>query len=190
MKEITITHTGKETAVVCNANIRGRREGLLLYLPIEICALATVVGTIDEEFVESNGIDYVKLGNDGGCIVAFPGNIEIGYFSKDLNDTFLERVTENVMEFLKGKGLNATRDNNDILINETYKVFSTSKANYNHKILFGAIHVSINCDAELVDKICTKPMNKIPKGLSEYGITSDEMLDLIIGIYEAETPNI
>jgi hypothetical protein len=139
---------------------------------------------MDKEFLEANGIKTVRLGNAGGCIVAFPDNIEIGHFSMDLENAFLERLTCEVMAFLKDRGLDVTRDNNDVLIDNIYKVFSTSKATYNNIMLFSGAHISINCDAELIDKICTKPMVKIPKGLSEYGITSDEMLNLVLEVYE------
>lgn len=190
MNDITITQSAEKTAEMCSFNVRHQREGLLIYRPDEMCVLISSSDPMDKEFLEANGIKTVRLGNAGGCIVAFPDNIEIGHFSKDLENTFLERLTYEIMAFLKDRGLDVTRNNNDVLVDNTYKVFSTSKATYNDTILFSGAHISINCDAELIDKICTKPMKKIPKGLSEYGITSDEMLDLIIGIYKAETPNI
>ena len=186
MKDITITPSAEKTAQICDFNIHHQREGLLIYRPDEMCVLISSSDPMDKEFLEANGIKTVRLGNAGGCIVAFPENIEVGHFSKDIDNTFLERLTYEVMAFLKDRGLDVTRNNNDVLIDNTYKVFSTSKATYDKAILFGAIHVSINCDAELIDQICTKPMKKIPKGLSEYGITSDEMLDLIVRLYEQE----
>lgn len=190
MREIKIMYDGEEASRTCKFNIRHQIEGLAILRPIEICALITTSDSTNKEFVESNNIKTIRMGNSGGCIVAFPDNLEMGYFSKDVDGTFLERLTNRVVDYLRGKSLNATLDNNDVLIDETYKVFSTSKATYDNAILFGAIHVSINCDADLVAKICTKPMKKIPKGLSEYGITSDEMLDLILGMYKVESPNI
>lgn len=186
MEKVTISHDAEESKRICSFNIRHQREGLVILRPTEICALITTSDSTNKEFVEANGIKTVRMGNSGGCIVTFPDNLEMGYFSKDVDGTFLERLTNRVVDYLRGKGLNATLDNNDVLIDETYKVFSTSKANYDGALLFGAIHVSINCDAELVDKICSKPMKKIPKGLSEYSITSDEMLDLILEVYEGE----
>ena len=186
MKDIIITQDGKKTAEVSSFMARHQREGLVVFRPTELCVMITVSDTGNKEFMESNGIKAYRMGTGGGCIVAFPDNLEIGLFTKNLESTFLERATEKVVDFLKGKGLNIILDNNDVLVDGTYKVFSTSKMTYNETLLLGAIHVSINCDAELVDKICTKPMKKIPKGLSEYGITSDEMLDLIVGVYEQE----
>lgn len=190
MKRVIITHDAQEAASLCEFSIKHDDECLAILRPTEICALITTSDTTDKDFVEANGIKTVRMGNSGGCIVAFPDNLEMGYFSKDIEGTFLERLTNQIVDYLKSRGLNVSLDNNDVLIDGTYKVFSTSKAKYNGTLLFGAIHVSINCDAELVDKICSKPMKKIPKGLSEYGITSDEMLDLIVGLYKDETPNI
>lgn len=186
MKEVRITRDIQESANICSSYVRNQLEGLAIFRPTEVCALITTLDTTNKEFVEANNIKTIRLGNAGGCIVAFPDNLEMGYFTRDIDSTFLERLPHKVADYLKAKGLNASVDNNDILIDETYKVFSTSKATYDKAILFGAIHVSINCDAELIDQICTKPMKKIPKGLSEYGITSDEMLDLIVRLYEQE----
>lgn len=184
MKNITISPSAEKTVQICDINIHHQIEGLLIYRPDEMCVLISSSDPMDKEFLEANGIKAVRLGNAGGCIVAFPDNIEVGHFSKDLENTFLERLTYEVMAFLKDKGLDVTRNNNDVLVDDTYKVFSTSKATCNDTILFSGAHISINCDAELVDRICTKPMVKIPKGLSEYGITSDEMLNLVLEVYE------
>lgn len=183
MKKVTVTQDIEESVNICSFSIRHQKEGLAIFRPTELCALTTTLDSTNREFVESHNIKTARMGNSGGCIVAFPDNLEMGYFTRDINSTFLERLAQEVVDYLKGKGLNATLDNNDVLVDGTYKVFSTSKATYDEAILFGAIHVSINCDADLVAKICTKPMKKIPKGLSEYGITSDEMFDLIVGMY-------
>ena len=190
MKDIKIIQDGKKTAEVSSFMARHQKEGLVVFRPTELSVMITGSDFGNKEFMESEGIKSYRMGTGGGCIVAFPDNLEIGLFTMNLESMFLERVTDRVMEFFRGKGLNVILDNNDVLVDGKYKVFSTSKMTYNGTLLLIAIHVSINCDAELVDKICSKPMKKIPKGLSEYGITSDEMLDLIIGIYKAETPNI
>lgn len=186
MENVTITHEGQETANISSFHIRHQIEGLVVFRPTELCAMITASDSANKEFVETHNIKAIRMGTAGGCIVAFPDNLEIGLFSKDVDNTFLERLTPKVVDFLKGKGLNVSLDNNDVLIDGKYKVFSTCKAVYDKTLLLGAVHVSINCDADLVDKICTKPMKKIPKGLSEYGITSDEMLDLVLGVYEEE----
>lgn len=184
MKKVTVTQDIKEAVNICRFNIRHQQEGLVILHPTEICALTTASDSTNKEFVESNNLKTASMGNSGGCIVAFPDNLEMGYFTKDVNSTFLERLAQEVVDYLKGKGLNANLDNNDVLVDGTYKVFSTSKATYDKAILFGAIHISINCDADLVRKICTKEMKKIPKGLSDYGITTEEMRNLVLKVYE------
>jgi hypothetical protein len=168
-------------AEMCEHKIRSDEEGLVVFEPKEVCVLTTQSDPA-QEFAKDSGIKTKRLGNAGGCIVAFPGNVEVGFFSKNLDNDFIERTTSEAIALFKRKGLEVVQDNNDILV-DGYKVFSTSKASYNHSIIFCAVHISINCDTDLVRKICTKPMVKIPKGLSEYGITTEEMFDLIVGMY-------
>lgn len=182
--DIIRTDDVEDTAYRCRFNARNGHEELIIFIPSKICALESSVDPINKDYVKTRGIKCINLGNAGGCIVAFPGNVELGHFSKDLDNTFIERLTEAVLRVLENKGLYVTKDNNDLLINGVYKVFSTSRAIYNKSIAFSAVHISINCDTDIVRKICTKPMVKIPKGLSEYGITTEEVLALILEVFK------
>lgn len=38
----------------------------------------------------------------------------------------------------------------------------------------------MNVDLEDIKKICKKPMKKVPKGLSEYGITTEEVEQMFL----------
>lgn len=184
MDVIFTTDDVDRLAEMCEHKIGIEEEGLVVFRPSEVCALTTFSDPANEDFMRSRGLKARKLGNAGGCIVAFPGNVEVGHFSKDLDNHFVEMMTEEALAFLKMKGLDVVRDNNDLLADGQHKVFSTSRATYNERIVFSAIHISINCDADLVRKICTKEMKKVPKGLSDYGITTEEMLNLVLRVYE------
>lgn len=179
------THEIVETANRCRYNARNGCEELIIFMPSKICALESSVDPMDKDYLKANGIESVRLGNAGGCIVAFPGNIEVGHFSKDLDNAFLEKLTKAMIEMLESRGLSTSKDNNDILIDGIYKVYSTSKAAYNGAIAFSGAHISINCDAEVVRGICTKPMVKIPRGLSDYGLTTEEVLALILEVFKS-----
>ncbi len=175
---MTIYNSAQKTKAFCDNAINNGDEGIVVYIPTDIWVLTDKEKCYDETFVTENNIPVIRLGNEGGCIIAFPGNIEIGHFSKTLDFDFGNRVKSNVLEFLKGKGLNVSCNNNDVLIDGKYKVFSWSSRRFD-EVLFTAFHCSINCDAELIRNICTKPMVKIPKGLTDYGITTEEMLALL-----------
>jgi hypothetical protein len=43
------------------------------------------------------------------------------------------------------------------------------------RIDFSSAALSINIDLDHIKAICRKSMNKVPKGLSEYGITTEEV---------------
>lgn len=187
MKMMHMIDDVDKLAEICEHMIRYEEEGLVIFQPNELCALTTSSDSA-QNFVKDNGIKTRRLGNAGGCIVAFPGNVEVGHFSRNLNNDFIERMTSEALILFKKKGLDVSQDNNDLLV-DGFKVFSTSKASYNNAIMFGAVHISINCDADLVRKICTKEMKKVPKGLSDYGITTEEMLDLVLRVYE-ESDNV
>lgn len=182
MKKISFTRDAKESMVMCDYFLRHWEDGIVILHSDNVCAAGTFKDVGNKEFIEANNIEYIYFDTGGGCIVFFPDDLTFAHFSTDCNDNFYDVITEKLKNYLISKGLNASRDTNDILV-DGYKVFSTARHNYNQRVLCTAIHVSINCDAELVNKICLKPMHKKPRGLSEYGITSNEILELIVNEY-------
>ena len=78
-------------------------------------------------------------------------------------------------DYLKQKGLNSVRcDNNDVLV-DNFKVASGAEAILPTGLLYICYQISINQDLEVIKYACTKPMIKVPKALSEYGITTEEI---------------
>ena len=80
---------------------------------------------------------------------------------------------------MKEKKINVIIADNDLLIDGKYKCGSYSSRRFND-ILYTAVHISIRADVDMIHSICLKPMNKLPKGLSEFGITTDEIKNFII----------
>jgi lipoate-protein ligase A len=78
----------------------------------------------------------------------------------------------------KQRGLNAFFDGNDILI-DGYKISGLSATPYG-ALQYSTIHIGINTNLEDIKTICTKPMIKIPKGLSEYNITTEEIEQIFL----------
>ena len=137
---------------------------------------------INREFCDKNNIHYRYENRSGGCMVFFPNNI----ITLDIypTDNFLRqhKYLNDLVEYLKRKGINATTDNNDLMIDNKKIIGAVSEnlpAPYNDWVYFGTA-ISINSDAELIDKICKKPMKKIPGSLSDYGITTKEIIDFTL----------
>lgn len=138
---------------------------------------------INIKYCKKHNIPCYNLNRDGGCIIHFVGNICWAEIkpnnTKDFKYTnldFLEKLTI----YLQEKGINAVQDNNDILV-DNFKVASGCAINLEPDFTrtFSAVQINVNCDTELIEQICTKPMKKIPKALSEYGITTEEMFKFV-----------
>lgn len=132
------------------------------------------------DWCKENNISVVhhdKL-RGGGCIASVKGNVFVdakvkpGEDGKALADNFSVALCN----FLKSKGLDSVRqDNNDVLVDD-YKVASGAETSYNSWQYMG-YQISINQDIELIKHACNKPMVKVPKGLGEYGITTEDIVD-------------
>lgn len=132
---------------------------------------------VDEATCKELGYDIAESFNNGGTILANQGDIIVSHLDTPDND-WLNRFVVYFVEWLKGKGLNAERDNNDILV-DGYKVCGTCITRYG-RIDFSSAILGINTNIEHIKKICKKPMVKVPKGLSEYGITTQEVEEMFL----------
>lgn len=135
-------------------------------------------GEINYDYCTRKGISICNSFNMGGIIVANTG---------DLNMAIMKdegwRVGENILHSLREKLLpiipNLEISNNDLLVDGKYKIISYASVNANNRLIYTCFHISLNPDIEAIKNICIKPMNKIPKGLSDFGITRDEIINFI-----------
>ena len=129
-------------------------------------------------YCEAHNIPHFNRKGQGGCIVHCKGTISINHiYSHDKYPRMLSsQLVPDFIKYLQSKGLNVKLDNNDILI-DGYKVGSFAEVNIPPDFRWGnnVILFSMYQDLELVKNICKKPMNKTPKGLTEFGITSHEV---------------
>lgn len=133
---------------------------------------------INEVEIEKNNVLVCNSQNFGGTIVAFEGDIDIAIFKFDgwnVGKNFLNSIKDKLSSFIE----NITINNNDLLIEEKYKVISYASINAGNKLIYTCVHISINPNVELIDKICSKPMVKIPKGLKDYGLTTSMLEDIL-----------
>lgn len=132
------------------------------------------------EYCKQHNIQCVDIGRRGGAFVVNKGDIGLGYVGKGLNNYVGELINSQFLNYLKNKGLNATSVDNDILI-DGYKVFGWASHYYkDYDAIYITCHFTLSVDLELINNICTKPMNKVPKGLLDYGISRDEIKNFII----------
>ena len=134
----------------------------------------------NREFCEKNNIKICPSQNQGGVLFISKGDFEIGLFSKDTENKFHEEFAKVLKDYLVGKGINCEYQGNDLIADGQYKVTSFSTRRYGD-ILFSAFHIAINMNLEMIQAICLKPMVKVPKGLADYGVTTDEIKALFLG---------
>lgn len=125
-----------------------------------------------DEFNNPNNFPTYNTHNFGGVIVNFDTDLcvvhcEVGGFD------FGNDLMNSLKDWFVSKGLNATRSNNDVLV-DGFKVASFMSSNHDG-VIYSAAHISVKVDLEAIQQICTKPMVKIPRGLSDFGITGDEV---------------
>ena len=105
------------------------------------------------------------------------GDILFGHFAEIENDWY-SRFVDYFVNWLKTKGLNADFVSNDIVV-DGYKICGMCTTRYG-RIDYTGGFISMNVNLDHIKAICKKPMEKIPKGLSEYGITTDEVEKMFI----------
>lgn len=132
---------------------------------------------VDEETCDALGYEVYEAYYNGGTIVGNKGDIAFAHFSHHDNG-WMENFIEHFLDWLKGKGLNAVYESNDILV-DGYKVCGMCVTRYG-RIDYTAGFISMNVNLDHIKAICKKPMNKVPKGLSEYGITTEEVEQMFL----------
>lgn len=132
---------------------------------------------VDEETCESMGYEVYEAAYNGGTIVANKGDIALAHF-QHIGNGWHGRFVSYFVDWLKSKGLNAEYLDNDILV-DGYKVCGMCVTRYG-RIDYTAGLIGINTNLDHIKAICKKPMKKVPKGLSEYGITTEEVEQMFL----------
>lgn len=141
---------------------------------------------VDEETCRSMGYDIYESYYNGGTLVAQKGDLAFAHFFS-IDNGWCERFAEYFVSWLKDKGLNAVYDKNDILV-DGYKVCATCVTRYG-RIDYTTIFVGMNTNLDHIKVICRKRMEKVPKGLSDYGITTEEVEQMLLDFCEQDELN-
>ena len=132
---------------------------------------------VDEDICNKLGYEIVESFNNAGTILANQGDIIFSHLDAP-NNGWIERFAIYFLDWLKNKGLNAVYEDNDILV-DGCKVCGMCITRYG-RIDFSSAIVGVNTNLDHIKAICKKPMKKVPKGLSEYGIMSEEVEEMFL----------
>ena len=138
---------------------------------------------VDEDACKELGYEIVESYNNAGTIVSNAGDVLIGHFAEPENG-WRDRFITYFLDWLKSKGLNAEYVSNDIVV-DGFKVCGMCITRYGRIDYTGGI-ISVNCNLDHIKAICRKPMKKVPKGLSDYGITTEEVEQMFLEFCEQD----
>lgn len=138
---------------------------------------------VDEEVCAELGYAVYEAFNNGGTILTEPGDVELGYWGEPDNG-WLSRFADHFVRWLRAKGLDAAYEDNDVLV-DGHKVCGTCITRYG-RIDYTGVHIGIHTNLDHIKAICRKPMHKVPKGLSEYGITTEEVEQMFLDFCEED----
>jgi hypothetical protein len=138
----------------------------------------------DEGICNALGYEVVETYNNASTVVHNKGDLLFGHFCP-IDNGWYDRFVAYFVNWLKAKGLNAEFTDNDILV-DGYKVCGMAITRYG-RIDYTAGFIDINTNVDHIKAICKKPMKKVPKGLSEYGITSAEVEQMLLDFCEGDS---
>ena len=132
---------------------------------------------VDKDICTAMGYEVYEAYYNGGTILGNKGDIAFAHFG-EIENGWMMRFVAYFLDWLKGKGLNATYESNDILV-DGYKVCGMCVTRYG-RIDYTTGFIGMNTNLDHIKAICKKPMKKIPKGLSDYGITTEEVEQMFL----------
>lgn len=160
--------------------IAGKIEDAFYYIHKTPLVIPSKTNDVNVEYCTANNIPIVSAFNMGGTIVANTGDIDIAIFKYNgwnMGKDFLSYLKYNLSKFIP----NIKIDGNDLIADNKYKIVSHASINLGSGFIYTVIHISMNPNIEQIQNICSKPMVKIPKGLSDYGFTTHDITTLISG---------
>lgn len=130
----------------------------------------------DLDYCREHNIPAYLMDRGGGTIVCSAGNIGITAITPTKNGWQCGKFSKAFVKYLKGLGLNVETNRNDILV-DGFKVASSVEISIGDGInrVYSTYQISINQDIDAIRHICKKEMVKIPKGLGDYGITTEQV---------------
>ena len=157
-------------------NVATRTEDAFYYVYPKQMVIANKVEDINVSYCVTNEIETITVQNLGGAIVANKGDVGIAIFKKEgfeVGKNMLLKVKEILSEYVP----NLEIQNNDLIAEGKYKLASFASTDIGDRVVYTAIHISYNPDVDVIKAICKKPMIKVPKGLIDYSISPNSILN-------------
>lgn len=139
---------------------------------------------VDKYICTAMGYEVYEAYYNGGTILGNKGDMAFAHFG-EIDNGWMMRFVKYFVDWLKSKGLDAVYESNDILV-DGYKVCGMCVTRYG-RIDYTAGFIGVNTNLDHIKAICKKPMKKVPKGLSEYGITSAEVEQMFLDFCEGDS---
>lgn len=114
------------------------------------------------------------MNRHGGVLVTNVGDISYVYLSKT-PDKFNVLFCNFIIQKLREKGIYAYYSQNDLLIDSKFKFMGEMRIELKEDYYFFAGHISFSVLSDDIAQICTKKQEKIPRGLKEWGIYTEEV---------------
>lgn len=127
----------------------------------------------NEDKAKEFGVWPIFVGHAGGSILLFPEDIG---FTWIINKSILPDILKDILEYLKKFNDKIVLEGNDVMLDDK-KLFGTmtlGEGPYYEGMFF-----SFNINLEVIKQVCLKPMKKEPYGLSNLGITPEDIEKLI-----------
>lgn len=151
--------------------------GAIMHRPRTMLVHVGIDSTIDEEYCIQNNIPIFKVQRSGGAIVSSINDFDFVIVNNTTNTKEKPELFNKLTTLLVKHNIYVSYENNDLLA-DGYKVASWAYRKVPGGI-YTAIHISMSVDLEKIQRICSKEMVKIPKGLNEFGITNEEVEKLV-----------
>lgn len=160
-------------------NLLKNKNEKVLVLSNKTYILNGLYPSCNYDYCKERNLEILETQHFGGTIVNGSGDICIGLYNDfDSLDIQVGWVfMRKIISFLKSKSLDIVEDENDVMING-YKTVSWMSTKIND-CMYTAIHIPFNLDMGLIKNVCTKEMVKVPKGLDEFGIDRNEMIEYL-----------
>ena len=138
---------------------------------------------VDVDTCRAMGYEVYEAYYNGGTIIGNEGDMAFAHFGA-IENGWMRRFVEYFVNWLKERGLNAVYESNDILV-DGHKVCGMCVTRYG-RIDYTAGFIGVNTKLDHIKAICRKHMRKVPKGLSEYGITTEEVEQMFLDFCRAD----
>lgn len=133
---------------------------------------------INEEYCVQNNIPVFRVQRTGGAIVSNTGDFDFVVVNNNTNTNQIPPLFSKLVHLLVSKNISFKMENNDLLL-DGYKVASYAYRLIPNGMTYTAMHISMSVKMELIQNICKKEMRKVPKGLSDFGVTDEDILNIL-----------